>query len=307
MQIFLGSKLKYGLLASVLMFGCIVPASHAFAQAAGTAQSAMVLSPTSKYYTSEPGETVKGQLKVINDGDSEFDFTVYARPFSISSNDYNTPNFDDPVARADVFGWVTFDNVKYHAAARSSVAVNYEINIPQDAIPGGHYGVIFAEISAPSADKNNNSVRIVKRLGTKLYITVGGELQLAGRATGSDIPFWQFEPPLAADVRVENTGNTHFDDTVRLTVRDSLGKIKHQSLHKYTILPGTSRNIPLEWSKSPWFGLYKVQVEQKFLDKSAISEGYVLIMPRYIPMIFGFMIVVGGVNAAYRRKKRLND
>ncbi|MDB5183837.1 MAG: hypothetical protein JWO07_518, partial [Candidatus Saccharibacteria bacterium] len=59
----------------------------------------------------------------------------------------------------------------------------------------------------------------------------------------------------------------------------------------------------LQWNDAPWFGFYNVQTTEKFLDQSLTKSGYVLIMPRFLPIIFVLIVLAGILYAWYRRRR----
>lgn len=288
-------------LTVLVVLASISLAQPAHAQAGG--KESIALSPSSSKFTIDAGSTKDGKLTIVNDGTVAYDLLVYARPYSVTNNAYENPNFTSVTKNADLYGWVRFPQSKIHMEPNTSKDITYTIAVPAGAAPGGHYGVIFAEIQSTQQSNQGNSVIRKKRVGSLVYATVNGEVTLAGNAIAGSIPFWQLQPPLHTTVGAKNTGNTDFTNKVRLTVRDVLGNIKYQSVKDYQVLPDTTRAINADWEKSPWFGFYKVETEQKFLDQSVKSEGYVLMMPRYIPVAVVVIILIGGVYAIRRRKK----
>jgi len=275
--------------------------SPVFAQNAQT--ESITMSPTSRKYTIDAGKTIEDKLTIVNDGKTAYDFLVYARPYSIVNNDYQNPNFTQTPKNADIYAWVQFPKTKFHANAGETVTVDYSIRVPAGAAPGGHYGVIFAETQPDTSQSSANSVVRKKRVGTIMYTTVNGQYRNTGEIAGNEMPFWQLQPPLHTTVAAKNTGNTDFADETRLTVRDVFGNIKYDVAKSYQVLPDTTRTISLDWDQSPWFGLFKVETQQKFLDKTVKNEGYVLMMPRYMPVALLAVLVIGGLYAYFGRRK----
>lgn len=275
----------------------------AFAQTTATQNESITMSPTSRKYTVDAGKTVEDKLTIVNDGTTDYDFLVYARPYSIQDNNYSNPNFTLTPTNADLYGWVRFPQTKFHVKAGETIEVKYSVNVPASAAPGGHYGVIFAETQPDDTQASGNSVVRKKRVGALMYTTVNGEYKNAGEAVGSSIPFWQVQPPLHTTVAAKNTGNTDFADETRLTVKDVFGNTKYDAVKTYQVLPDTTRTISLDWDKASWFGFYKVETQQKFLDQSVKNEGYVLLMPRYMPIVLLVVLIIGGLYAYRGRRK----
>lgn len=298
----MGRRVFLILVAGVIAGTVAAPASFAQGNdAADTTQESIVLSPVNKKYSVDAGKTLQDSLTIINDGKVAYDFLVYARPYTVSDELYN-PDFTKISDNTDIYQWVQFSQTKYRLEAGASVTVPYSVRVPQNAKPGGYYGVIFAE-TQPSGEVTGNAVVRKKRVGSIVYATVNGNTQLAGEHLETIVPFWQLQPPLTVTSRVKNTGNTDFADTVRLTVKDVFGNTKFDTTKEFQILPQTTRKMTLKWDDATWFGLYNVSTTQKFLDKTHAQSNYVLIVPRYVIVVVLGLMVVGGGYAWYRRKK----
>lgn len=298
-------KLSFQRFARTVTLSLIVAGlafSPVFAQS-NILNESITMSPTSRKYMVDAGKTVEDKLTIVNDGKTDYDFLVYARPYSIQNNDYSNPNFTLTPTNADLYGWVQFPQTKFHAKAGETVEVKYSVNVPAGAAPGGHYGVIFAETQPDNAQASGNSVVRKKRVGAIMYATVNGKYRNTGETAGSSIPFWQVQPPLHTTVAVKNTGNTDFANETRLTVKDVFGGVKYDAIKTYQVLPDTTRTVSLDWDKASWFGFYKVETQQKFLDQSAKNEGYVLLMPRYMPIVLLVVLIIGGLYAYRGRRK----
>ncbi|MDQ5982990.1 MAG: hypothetical protein QG549_988 [Patescibacteria group bacterium] len=272
------------------------------AQGADSRES-ITMSPTNSQYTTSISGVINDKLTIVNDSKTAYDFIVYARPYSVNNNEYNNPDFMTLAKSADLYAWVQFPQTKFHAEPNTTTYVNYSINVPANASPGGHYGVIFAEVQPLVAEGSGNQIIRKKRVGSIVYMTVNGEVKLSGEIGAGSIPFWQVQPPLHTTVVAKNTGNTHFTSNAILSVHDIFGNLKYQSRKNYFVLPNTVRTMDLNWDKAPWFGLFKASTEQTFLGKTYKSEGYVLLMPRYLPVALILVIVIGGVYALARRRK----
>ncbi len=273
------------------------------------ARESLTLSPVNKKYNIDAGKTIEDSLTIINDGQTAYDFILYARPYTIKSasdgknDEAYIADFTKTAENTDVYQWVQFKQAKYHLEAGASTKVEYTMRVPSNARPGGHYGVIFAE-SQPSGEVSGNSVLRNKRVGSILYTTINGDNTLKGSVLETDIPFWQLEAPLVATTRIKNEGTTDFADTITYRVKDVFGNVKYEAKAEWALLPQTIRKVKLEWDKASWIGIYKVEIDHKYLDSSQSSSGYVLILPRYIPIIFILLLVAGGGYGVYRRIKK---
>lgn len=264
----------------------------------------ITLSPASKSYTVDPGQTFDDVMTVLNDGETAYDFTVYTAPYSVKDGSYD-PNFTEVTSNSDAYAWVQFKQTTWHAEPRETIKIPYTIHVKANAAPGGHYGVIFAEVQpADSSSTGASTLARKKRVGMLMYATVSGDVHLAGNVVSQDIPWFQSRAPLTASLTVENTGNSDFTANVTYSVSDVFGSVKYTAKTNYVVLPSTTRNISLKWDDAPWFGLYKVHVTTEFLQQGEATFAYVLIMPIWMVLLFGITIVSGGMYAIWRWSHR---
>ncbi len=292
-----------------ILVGSVMPATVAAQNTPADETESITLSPVSRKYQLDAGQTIQEKITIVNDGKTDYDFLVYSRPYSISQTDtgefsYDNPNFTATPANADAYSWIRFAQTKYTIKAGATVEVPYAISVPARAAPGGHYGVIFAETQPnPNKSQAGNAVVRKKRVGSIVYATVKGEYITKGQVESTRIPFWQLQPPLSVESTVKNTGNSDITNDTIYTVKDVFGNKKFEQAKQYTILPETTRKMTFEWNEALWFGLYDVALSQTVLGKTSVQSGYVLILPRYIPVMFVAIILIGGGYAWFRRKK----
>lgn len=271
------------------------------ALAADPTEESITLTPVSKRFELDAGSSVQDAIKVINGGQMAYDFIVYSRPYAIINSNYDDPQFSDAavgVLNADAYKWVQFEKTKYRIEPGKEVDVPFTLNVPQNAAPGGHYGVIFAEVQSEAAGMIGRN----KRVGSVVYATVNGEFQQGAEVSKPNIPFFQVNPPMEAGLSVKNTGNTHFTATTTYKVLDVFGNQKHLAQAEYAVLPQTTRSISLKWDDSPSFGLFVTEVEAKALDEQTFSREYVFMAPFWFYGVIAVLIAGGVLYALARRK-----
>ena len=175
----------------------------------------------------DPGETVRDSLVVENLGSVELVLGVYA------SDAFNTvdgeldllPADEEPV---DVGSWVTFEHPSVTVPPGGTIEVPFTVTVPDDAPSGDHVGGVLTSLTVTEPDAQGNRVRIERRLGTRLYLRVSGELEPALSFTSLEVdhsPSWN---PFAAGsmtvrYRVENTGNVRLRATRAVRVDGAMG------------------------------------------------------------------------------------
>lgn len=264
----------------------------------------MTLSPTEKRHTVKQGEVARDSFVIFNDGQTAYNFTVYAAPYSVRGENYES-DFARDTKLSDAYKWVQFEKTTWRVEPRQKVTVPYTLTVNSGVPSGGHYGVIFAEQQPTNATEfDGNRIDRKKRLGMLLYVNVGGVNDIRPEVKSTRIDFYQPVAPMTATVRIASLGSTDFTATVRFVVMDVLGNVKYQKTNEYTVLPETTRAIEMDWRDSPWFGLYKVHTETVAAGKMVAGDGYVLVAPRWLLFIALLAVLVGGANALRRRQAK---
>ncbi len=285
-------------LAIALLFASVITGSSANAVGA----ESITLSPTTQRYSFDAGDVITDEIIIVNDGDTAYDVLIYAEPYGINDTTDDPTYAGTTNANADLYEWVQIPKTRWHIEAGKTVNIPYVIRSSATAAPGGHYGVIFAEIQPEDGD-TGVSVARKKRVGTVVYAKVAGNIIESGSVTSMTLDNYQTQAPLVASADVKNAGNVDFLAKVTMTIRDVFGNVKHKGVIERNVLPGITLTMDAAWDKPTWIGLYKVQVSSEVLDKTESKDAYVLLAPVWF--IFTVVaIALAGVVYALRRPRK---
>lgn len=196
----------------------------------------------------EPGDTVSDVLVVENLGEVNLVLGVYASDaFNTESGGIDLLTGDDEPT--GLGSWVEVDEPSVTVPAGASVEVPFSIRVPDDASPGDHVGGIVTSLRITEPDQTGTRVTVERRLGTRIYLRVDGELDaeltftaLSSTYRGTANPF----APGAMDVtyRVENTGNVRLRATRTALVEPSIGpSTSAEAADMAELLPGNSYEL----------------------------------------------------------------
>lgn len=291
-----------GLLAVFSLFG-LISSTYAVDDIDTTTESReeITMSPTTQKHEIAAGESYTSSFKVVNNGNTDFTFTVYTRPFSVEGEEYS-PDYSGTSARSDAYQWVQFHTTESFLKPGETEEVSYTVRVPEGASIGGHYAVLFAE-TQPDEDKTQGS-QIVrkKRVGMVLRVNVSGDIQQSGAVLDSSLPFVQFRAPMTSSFRVRNSGNVDFDVQSSINVTDVFGNLKYSATKaNTTVYPDTTRRIEQNWDGVSWLGLYRVDLSATYMDKSYNITRYVLVIPRWLIALI-VIVLVGWAYAAYIKR-----
>lgn len=269
----------------------LTPFQLAFAQTSSEVEESITLSPAISKPVADSGTVLKGSLTVINNGQTEYQFLAYARPFSVSTESYD-PNYTEVNERTEAYQWVQFAKTNIRLAPGERVEVPYTVTIPEKAKSGGHYAVLFAETQPKQAE--GTQVTRKKRVGSLLYITVNGELINSGLLVGWDAKVWQKSTPVEAAMRIKNDGNVHFQVNSQVTFRNIFNKPRLQLNQEQFVLPGTTRKIMATMENAPIIGIYRVGGTVSFLDKKELlpSKWIVLVPIKAVNLLIAVIALV---------------
>jgi hypothetical protein len=283
----------------VIGLGLIAPIA---ALAADPTTQGITASPPTTEINMAPGSHYSGSVDISNPGDTEYDFTASAAPFSVMGEDYQQ-QFTARPDLVDASKWFTFSQTRYHLKPTQHVAVQFTINVPADIAGGGYYAVVFAQADPlPGA-----GIRGAKRVGMVTYMTVSGDIHQEGKIASFSVPPIQTEPPLHSELRLQNTGNVHYDSTVSVQVKDLFGNVKAQEDAQHIIMPKTIRKITLDWGNAPGFGLFRVTGTVKYLGRTEnLPSRWTLMLSANAFLIIAAVLVVMGIFAYLTRRGRGN-
>ena len=258
------------------------------------------MSPAVTKLSAKVDQLQKSSFKVVNTGEAAFNYTVYARPYSVDTEAYK-PNYSDTPERSDLYRWVQFDQATGSLQPGQTHEINYSVLVPQSTTPGGHYGVIFAE-TVPSQSQRGVVVR-TKRVGSVVRMTVDGDVNQSGNISSLDVPWLQLESSLKANARLLNSGNVDFDASATMVVKTIFNREVFKSNSSHVVFPQKPRSITTEWVDASAIGLYRVTYSASAIDDRQSVDSYVLMVPRTLLIVIAGLVLAGGMYAAHRYRR----
>lgn len=265
------------------------------------------LSPTSREVTLNPGESQKGDITVINDGDNDINYKVYASDYTVAGETYRgvfTNAGNGPVLSPVT--WFTLPAGTLTVKARQEVTFPYKVAVPLGAAVGGHYAAIFVQ-TIPPANAGAAIINRVDRVASIFYLAVGGSLDKRGDVLPLSVPWLQTLPPVEAGARLHNSGNVHFLTEGTAQLSSPFGSVGHQITFRGEVLPGTTRRFDIQLPSASPIGLYKVNVSLNYLGKTVHQSRWMLLVPMLTLIIVGatlLLLVVMIIVWLVRRRRR---
>lgn len=201
--------------------------------------------------TLSPGQTGRMSARIFNPATVDQTVRLY-----LADLDFGT-DFTPLVADVsdDVGAWGAFDQPTVTVPARQTVVAEFSMTAPEGAEPGDHVGAVVAE----SRPQGTGDIRVVKRVATRLYVTIPGDAQpqftIENVDLSRDSSFFTRE--MSFTVVLRNTGRVRLRPTVEVDGHEAKGSelLMSRSVEPYTVtLPVPIYGGPLR---------YKVTVESR--------------------------------------------
>lgn len=197
-----------------------------------------------------PSSVVEHHVEVVNHTEQPVHVDLYAGAAFVDSSGFG---FGDGAGGNELADWTTLAPTGLQLDPEAAGVATVRVDVPAGASEGERYGVIWAETAGQATD----GVRIVNRVGVRMYLSVGegGEadtgFEITGLAAGRDD---DGRPIVVADV--SNTGARALDLGGQVDLEDgpgdtSAGPFPITGLPTLAVGATTSITVPLEPSLPP--------------------------------------------------------
>jgi len=220
------------------------------------------ISPFNYSYEIKPGDSVSAQLIISNVTDQAMDYVLETENFKDVS-DVGAPSFGGTdeleLGVTTLKDWITIPvaNREGLIAAGDKKTIDFTIEIPVGADPGGHYAALFAK-QITKTPEGKSVLGVQNRVGALIFVTVPGNVTKGAEI--SEFTFTKFFWKDLAEftMKVKNTGSVHYDSKGKVTLTSLIGKTSEVDMGTHTIIPKFSRSYAGTWANKYPFGYYKV-------------------------------------------------
>lgn len=218
---------------------------------------AVSLSPLTFELTANPGETVTNVLRVTNTEGYPIGITIDVEDF-IAVGEEGQVALEDPSTdfTYSLAKWVTVTPQAFVLGGNDMVTVEFTVNVPIDAEPGGHYGSVLATVSASAPE--GGGVGVAQKIGSLILLNVAGDVEERLHIAEFSVPNYSEFGPVTILSRFENTGTVHVKPRGFILIKDIFGKeVDKLELTQKNVLPRSIRRIEVEWGNRLMFGRYE--------------------------------------------------
>lgn len=216
----------------------------------------MTITPPTAAFTLNPGQATEGQMKITNDSPNPITFNVGVQDYIVVDT-VGTPNILPPNtlnSKYSAASWIGVTPSRFTVKPGQRQVIDYFIQIPKDAKPGGHYAA--AIYTAETKGEQQTGSAVTAQIGTLFYLTVKGPVTENASVTKFFTNSFQEYGPFKILTQIKNMGDLHIAPKGTITV-SGLFYNKNQDLPTHNIFPETLRDFENTVGKNLMIGRYK--------------------------------------------------
>ena len=264
----------------------------------------LTVSPPIREVTLQKGQVTKGVVKLTNP--TAKTITVYPLAMNFGAEgEGGEPRFFPATDEQQTYSlakWIKFSQTKIALTSEQVVEFNYQIDVPSDAEPGGHYGVIFFATKAPTIEEQTNQVALSGMVGALILGTVPGKITEKASVEEFSTRKIYFSLPATFVVRLRNSGNIHYKPSGDIAIKDITGgEVKRVVLNQAAgnVLPASIRKFEEKWeddnkSVFGYVGPFKANLRVVYGTKGYTLDGKLSfwVIPWWLIVAVGIIILV---------------
>ncbi len=259
-----------------------------------------------------PGEKLQVQLRVRNLSEKTVNVTTRAQDFILSS-DGETPIAIDDVSsnRWSLASWLTIAPTENTIEPNQTIGLNVLIEIPEDALPGGHYAMVLHQPSQLTNDfelQEDSQSAVNQRVGTLIYVIVDGDINEEAYIRNFSFPTFTEYGPVPFSYTIENNSDVHIVPQMNVEVFNLLNKkVDDIQVGSKNVFPLTSRDFEGKWQRIWGFGPYTAKLTMSYGSSGSIvvaSSKFWLLPIKLVIAILTTLLIL--VVLALSIKKHLN-
>lgn len=226
--------------------------------------SVEVVGSLKSVYSVNPGETVKGQIRIQNSDETNQEVRIYQTDLLYNLQDqtfYDEPGTKGGNKRSNA-GWIQYSPKTVILKPKESRNIDYEITIPKnDSIFGTYWSVIMVEGVEP--------IDPVQKAGLNIRTVTRYAVQLVNECTNKGKGSLEFLPPtlikeeskLFLAVDISNNGDHYIAPDLTMELYDENGVlVKTITALKKGLFPSTSLRFKLDLEGVPSKKTYKAMI-----------------------------------------------
>lgn len=244
----------------------------------------------------KPGEKLQTTIKVRNNSQQAFTINTAVNDFIIGE-DGETPIAitEDVDYRWSLENWLILAPEFQTLQPRQTGIINVIIDVPEDALPGGHYAMITHQPVGLNGEKFQDSAasKINQRVGTLMYVLVEGPINEEAFIRDFTMPKFTEYGPVPFSFTVDNQSDIHIRPDISVEIYNIFGiKVDTVVLESKNVFPMVGRNFNDEWDQVWGTGYYRAKLIMSYGSEGSITIANTSFWLLPITLVIAAIIVI---------------
>lgn len=224
-------------------------------------KKAISISPLIFDLQADPGDILKDKLRIYNPGDRKILVEMTAEAFLPIGEEGSVQIVDLEPELEKIYSlkkWIKIEPDIFEVEPHQEQIINFTIDLPKNAEPGGRYGSLVATVSGEGLMiGGTGGSQIMQRVASLILLAVAGETKenlLISEFKGPD--FQEFGP-VNFVLKLENQGTVHVRPKGFVVITNWQNKkITDLPVPQSAVLPGAKRTINIVWNEKNILGKF---------------------------------------------------
>ena len=241
------------LISIVIILVGLILISTAFAQ---KGEVGINISPLTFELTANPGDVLTNKLKVYNPTESVIGIKMEVEDFAVTGEAGQVVIEPAETETYSLAKWITTEPLEFTLGPREQKFVDFTLEVPENAEPGGHYGSVLASTVGAIGEEIIGTT-IAQKVGALVLLTVAGEVKESLVVKEFSAPSFLEYGPVPFIIRFENTGTVHVRPRGFVVITDWRDKkVADVEFPQLNVIPGAVRKIETSWQNKWLLGKY---------------------------------------------------
>ncbi len=228
----------------------------------------------------QPGEKTQIQLRVKNATNQSVSILSQAADFIIAEDgETPMPVTDTTSNRWSLASWLVIAPNSQVVGPNETVGLTVLVEVPEDALPGGHYAMITHEpvsnsgqalLSDVTEDQDSASA-VSQKVGSLIYLTVEGPINEEAYIRSFQFRNFSEYGPVPFSFLVENQSDIHIRPQIGVEIFNVFGqKIDSLTVESKNVFPFMNRQFDGQWERIWGWGYYTAKITMSFGDQGSV-------------------------------------
>ena len=239
---------------------------------------AFTVSPPRVELFANPDQKIKDVIKIFNETDEAITVYTSTANFTAKEGAEGVPKFLTPEEKeGDLAVWIEIEEGPITLLPAERRIIQYSVNVPDHADPGGHYAGIFFGTQTDMGE-GATGAGLSGKTGVLVLLSVAGDIReegILGKFELKDERNFYEHLPVNFVIGFKNLGNVHLKPQGEIVIKDMFGRTsasidinKRKIGSGANVLPSTVRHFEGSWikgdvEKEPQGFLEKLKTEKE--------------------------------------------